>query len=408
MKPWMTSNDLINAVKRKISFPVDQATFTEEEILDFANEEMMISQVPSVLSFHEEYFVTTKEIPLIADKLRYPIPDRAIGLKLRDVFWKDTNGNLYEMSRINPDDRAYFQENTGSNASLSKFYLEGNDIVLSPGVSTDATGSLLFVYFLRPNQLVKDERAAIAQYFVKTITVDNTTLTAGDTITINGEVFTAVAGAPSTDEFQIGGTSVITATNLTNTINTNGIALANNGTPSTAIVTVKYLDLNVEFETDNTSAFVIPSSSQTIEFDTVPDNIINGSIIDFLQTKPGHKIKGMEVTIPNNAISGNMITFNSSDIPEDFIIGDYICLENECIIPQIPPDLHNALAERTCARILSALGDLQGLQITNSKLQEIEARQGTLLDNRVEGAPQKVLNRNSLLRHGTMGSRRRL
>ena len=83
-------------------------------------------------------------------------------------------------------------------------------------------------------------------------------------------------------------------------------------------------------------------------------------------------------------------------------------MANECIIPQIPPDLHNALAERTAARILAAIGDTEGLGVANAKLQEIEARQGTLLDGRVEGAPQKITARHSLLRYGKMGTRKRM
>ena len=48
-KPYFTSADIVEAVKRKIAFPIDQVTFTSNAILSFVNEEMMISQVPSVL-----------------------------------------------------------------------------------------------------------------------------------------------------------------------------------------------------------------------------------------------------------------------------------------------------------------------------------------------------------------------
>lgn len=86
--PWMTSDDLIESIKRKISFPVYQTTFSDQDILDFATEELMISQVPSVMQFHEEFFVTTRDVTLKPNKTKYPIPDRAIGMKLRDLFIK--------------------------------------------------------------------------------------------------------------------------------------------------------------------------------------------------------------------------------------------------------------------------------------------------------------------------------
>lgn len=407
VKPYFTSSDLIEAVKRKISFPASNVTFTHDDILRFANEEMFIAQVPSVLQWHEEYFVTSKVVPLEDSRNRYPIPDRAIGMKLRDLFYQDTNGNLYEMTRIKREDQAYFQGNNGAGESIHKYFLEGNDVVLSPQINGAVTGSLLFVYFLRPNQLVENNRAAIITNFVETITVNNASIVANDTITIDDQVFTAVAGAPAAFEFQIGVTSIVTATNLVAAITATSIVSgASNGTPSTNTVTLTFSDRNLQVTTSNPTAFVIPITLG-IQFDQIPMNIAVNTEIDVLQTKPGHKTYTMDITVVTGAISGNVINFTDTLIPEDVLVGDYIASANECIIPQIPPDLHNALAERTCARILSALGDQAGLTMTNTKIAEIEQRQGTLLDNRVEGSPMKVANRHSLLRFGKLGFRRR-
>jgi len=406
-KPWLTSDDLIASVKRKIAVPISQVTFTEDDILAFANEEMAISQVPSVMSYHEEYFVTEINVDLEPNKSRYPIPERAIGMKLRDLFWKDASGNLFEMARISSEDKAFFQRNVGAGQAMHKYYLEGNDIVLAPQVTDNPTGSLAFFYFLRPNQLVTNDQAAISKYFTKTITVDNTNIVAGDKLTIDGIDFTAVAGAPGVNEFQIGGSSIITATNLTSSINTHGIVIANNGSPSTAIVTLKYTVLSIEIDTSNSLSLTI-QNTQGVEFQSIPDNITNGTIIDFLQTKPGHRTVAMDITLGNNAISGTTITFNSGIIPDTFVVGDYICLAHDCIIPQIPSDLHHVLTERTAARILSALGDLAGLQTVNQKIAEMEVRQGTLIDSRVDGSNAKVTNRHSHLRYNKMNTRRRL
>src|SRR5271166_1732603 len=125
-KPWYTSNDIIESVKRKIAFPVSQNTFTNLDILAFANEEMFISQVPTILQFHEEYFVNYVVTPLLTNLSVYPIPNRATGMKLRDLFWMDQNGNLFEMTRIEEHDKAFFQMNPGANQAIHKFYVEGN------------------------------------------------------------------------------------------------------------------------------------------------------------------------------------------------------------------------------------------------------------------------------------------
>src|SRR5258706_10131324 len=96
-KPWLTSNELIASVQRKIAFPLSQVTFSRNDILAFANDEMMVSQVPSVLQYHEEYFVHSVNVPLKTGVSRYPIPNRAIGMRLRDVKWADNAGNMFDM-----------------------------------------------------------------------------------------------------------------------------------------------------------------------------------------------------------------------------------------------------------------------------------------------------------------------
>lgn len=431
--PYLTSDALVEAVKRKISLPVSQNSFSVLDILAFCNEEMQISQVPSVLQYHQEYFVYNVISPLLSNKVNYPIPDRAIGMKLRDLFWKDQSGNLFEMSRIQTEDKAFFSRNIGANEAIYKYYLEGNDIVLTPQVIQNPTGQLVFGIFLRPNQLVTDDRAITVTSFSKTLTVDNATIAVGDYLTItttssSGVVviytLTAVAGAPGANEFQIGGTSIITATNLATAIGLTGaVTSASTGSPSTAIVTIVYNPLSTTFETATIANAVtlgmVVQTGQGVIFTAIPSTwqnpvtlvteplFVDSSYVDFLQTKPGHRIRSYDVLIPSGGISGTTINFSADDVPSDLIIGDYVCLANECIIPGIPPDLHGGLAERAAARILAALGDQIGLTMSQQKIADIDARQGNLIDNRVDGSPLKVLNRKSLLRFGKLTSGRR-
>jgi len=400
--PWLTSNDLLESVKRRISFPVSQSTFTDEEILALANEELFSTQVPSVLQYHEEYFVTSSSVTLEINKTRYPIPDRAIGMRLRDLFWSDQEGNLSDMTKVSADDKAFYQRNIGSNQSIHKYFVEGNEVVLTPSLTSTPTGSLVFSFFLRPNLLVKNDRAAIIASFGKTITVG--TVTAGSTVIINSTVFTAVSVGPTGNQFLIGGTPTATASNLATTINASGII--SSASSSAAVVTLVFSNRNLSISSSDSTNLTI--SSLKINFSSIPSNIVNGSIIDFLQTKPGHRTLGLSKTIPSTGISSTTITFTEADIPTELIVGDYICLEHESIIPYLPPDLHNGLAERTAWRILAALGDQSGLQTISAKLQELNQAQGQLLDSRVEGSPIKVTGRHSLLKYVRMGFRRRL
>lgn len=402
VKPYYTSTDLIEAVKRKASIPISQNTFSEDDILKFANEEMFLAQVPSILEYHEEYLVYEQEVPLIANVSKYPIPNRAIGMKLRDVFYRDrvstgeidldNTFNLTEMSKINPDDRAAFQMNTGTGNTPYHYYLQNNALVVHPRVGSIPTGSLLFTYFLRPNSLVLNERAAISQSFSKTLTL-TANLTAGDEIVIGD--LTLIADT----DFVIDVNSALTATNIVTAINADATYSATNNSD---IITVTYDLRSTEFST--TSLVITIQSTITVNCDQVPANILNGSLVDILQTEGGHSMLRFDVKLGSNVISTTSITFNEADIPTTFIVGDYICSQYECIIPQVPSDLHNLLAERTCARVLESMGDSEGLKNVNMKIQEQEARQTNVLDNRVDGSPQKIVNRRGLLGHS--GSRR--
>lgn len=415
---YKTSSDIIEAVKRNISLPTSQNTFSDLDILRFANEEMFISQVPSVLEYHEEYFVIPYRVSLRADISNYTIPNRAIGMRLRDLSWSDVSGNIMEMSRINADDKAYFQRSLGANNQIHKFYLEGNDVVLTPQVSGSQTGTLIMYMFIRPNQLVPNERAATIANFKNTITL--TAVVATDTITIQDVIFTAVDSGATGNQFNIGGGTTTAATSLAAAINTNfsGEALASTNT--IVLTTDTVLDSqNIAASTATIAGITWNTTTQVINFESLStqatwlnpetsqteDLFVAGEKIDFLQTNPGHKIYNFDIELPT--ISGNQVPFLIADVPETMVAGDYMCLANECIIPFLPPDFHTVLVEKTCSRILASLGDVQGLQVSQAKLSEMEKNQGILMVNRVEGSPQKVLARHSLLRFGKTSLRRR-
>lgn len=443
-KPYLDSTDLIEYVKLSSAFPIDQSTFTFDQLLKFANQEMMVSAVPQVMESHEEYFIYKVTIPLVTNISRYAIPNRSIGMTLRDMKYSDTNGNYYDMFRINPDDKAFFQNNTGVNQVISKYYLEGNEIVLTPQTNVSPTGYLNFFIFLRPNQLVRVDRACTIQNFVKTITIsDNSAIQVGDSITIViGEqtasptvyTFTATSGSPVGNQFLIGANSTITAANLNSLMLSNGL----NVTVNLNVITMVYTDVSASFQTaqvttNNVLTGVIDIDIEYIyiQFNQLPTSYTDpetqevsvlyseGCLVDFLQTLPGHRTYTFDITL-ENILANNVGKFLASDLQTyqvngssgiltyyPIVVGDYIGLQNECIIPQIPPELHSTLAERTSSRILMAIGDREGYAVSQQKIAEMNKSQFTMINSRVEGSVPKVFNRYSLLRMGKYTSRRR-
>jgi len=325
---YLTSNSLINQIKLSGMVPTSQNTFSDADFLSIANQEIKLSILPSILQYHEEYYVRdTTPISLVANTSNYAIPYRAVGGKFRNIFYRDTSGNLYSMSRISPEDRPYYQQNTvGSNHRY--FYISGNDVVLVPDVGANPVGSLVFSYYMRPNDMVLETRIG--------------------TITGISE-----------------GTSTTTYT----------------------------LDR-------------IPSSLTTFYQDGVAlTGFSTSSRLDMLQRRPGHKTLAFDI-LPTALDSVNLtITFNNDDVPEGLIIGDYIAFAGECIIPQVPSDLHEMLTQRVLKRVMQALGDDQGMKMAIATIGEMEKNSGILVDNRAEGQPLKVVNKGGLLNQSKIGRR---
>ena len=99
MSSILRNDSLIRTIRRRAFIPESQDTFTDDDFLEIATEEINIGLIPLVMKMHEEHIIYFEEVDLELDVLKYPIPSRAHGNKLRDVFLVDENGNLFDMVR---------------------------------------------------------------------------------------------------------------------------------------------------------------------------------------------------------------------------------------------------------------------------------------------------------------------
>lgn len=159
-KGYINTDQLLDSIKRRAMIPTSQDTFSPTDLLNFANEEMDIGLVPSILSVHEEFFVRTETIPLEANKTKYKIPYRSIGNKLRDVHFINENGDYRELSRSIEEDKVFY--NNGSGSHFSSYIVEGNYIKPLPTIGDNpVSGSIEMVYFIRPSNLVETDKVGI-------------------------------------------------------------------------------------------------------------------------------------------------------------------------------------------------------------------------------------------------------
>lgn len=310
----LTSDSLVESVKRRASIPENQSTFTKEELLDFANEELQLGVVPAIMSLHEDHLLFEDDKPLEANKSDYEIPSRAMGNKLRDVQFKIDDKNYVEMTRVGIGER-FSEFDVRTETNLRKFYIKGNKVVLVPpvGSSVSSTQAIAMVFYIRPSKLVLEERIGI-----------------------------------------------ITGINR------------------------------------NTGEIVVS------EF---PDNFNTSIEYDFYKVDAPHSILKIDKTATTVNVATKTVTFNPDDIPEDLQVGDHLAQAGECMIPQVPSELHVMLAQMVACRVLESIGDTQGLQNALLKLQQMEKAAGMIIDNRVDDAPQKVVNRHGLVRTSIFSKR---
>lgn len=147
------STYFLTQVKVKSSPP--EGRFTDEEILQLANDTLLAQVVPMIINLKEEFYVTYEDQNITANTSSYPIPYRALGLSLREVK-KLQNGRIIDLDRISPE--AIRSSSTSDNTE--GFYLSGQDVVLYPTPDT-TQDSLRLYYFLTPSRIVKVTECAL-------------------------------------------------------------------------------------------------------------------------------------------------------------------------------------------------------------------------------------------------------
>lgn len=155
--PSYTTTQLVNTIKTKGLVPTNQLTFTTDQILQIADEEMQTGVVPLIMTAREEYFVKFEDFTINSGQSEYELPYRSIGSKLREITV--VNGESeYKIPLFQADQIADRNDPFGFNAGTVA-YLRANKVVLSPGPVPSLGQTLRMYYFNRRNTLVQETAA---------------------------------------------------------------------------------------------------------------------------------------------------------------------------------------------------------------------------------------------------------
>lgn len=152
-------------------------------------------------------------------------------------------------------------------------------------------------------------------------------------------------------------------------------------TTSTDVAPITTVNSSTSWDFDNTTGFSSALSA--------------GDKVDLVQGRPN-----FDALIDDGVID----TINASDLTlssgssDEAAVGDYLCQPGVTPVPQIPVEVHPFLLRATLVSVLEAIGDRRGAALAQRKLEETRRSVVAIINERVEGAPQKLVNRNSPLR----------
>ena len=145
----MFNNDyLLKQIKSRAFIPTSQKTFTDQDLLDLATDEMQHKVVPLIMQSRGEFYVSSLDYTITPESRSISIPYRAIGLAVRDVVRVDGDKE-HSLALISPERK--------SDSLRDACYLQGNKII----VVGSGADTIRVYYHARPGGLTETANATL-------------------------------------------------------------------------------------------------------------------------------------------------------------------------------------------------------------------------------------------------------
>lgn len=138
--------------------------------------------------------------------------------------------------------------------------------------------------------------------------------------------------------------------------------------------------------TVSSCAKVTAIAGQVVTVSSVPSGWVNGDVVDLQQAQPQFDLLS---TCDITDITGVDITLDG-DL-STLAVDDFLCLEGQTCVPQIPVEFQQLLAQRVVCKIYELQGYLEKLKAAKVVLQEMEDALTAIITPRTQSSP-KVIN----------------
>lgn len=156
-------------------------------------------------------------------------------------------------------------------------------------------------------------------------------------------------------------------------------------TPSIGVARFWFLKRTSDLILTSSAAQVTAVNGAVITVATVPSTLTVGDTVDALGDQPPFNILGGgEIT----DITGTDITLDGA--VDDLAVGDWLALEGQTPVPQIPVEYRILLAQRVVVKIYELQGYLEKMKAAQEKLMEYEKDTLSLVTPRVQSQTKVI------------------
>jgi hypothetical protein len=133
----------------------------------------------------------------------------------------------------------------------------------------------------------------------------------------------------------------------------------------------------------------ITTATNTISASTVPASWTGSETVDIIRGSAGCEYLALGSTI--TGINGTDITLSA--LPTDLQIGDWIALEGESPVPQLPRDLVPLLAHKVVVTVLESMNQRGAADVAEGRYQKLMTSALSMISPRVKGGAKKLVAR---------------
>lgn len=136
----------------------------------------------------------------------------------------------------------------------------------------------------------------------------------------------------------------------------------------------------------------IDYNANSVVLNNVPLEWAPGTVLNIQKGTPND----FKILVPSiSIVTLSDPTVNLSGSIADVNVGDYVCFKDYVACPQIPEEAHSYLAQLIVIKCMEGLGDTQAMTNAIGSAEQEKNDLVSLISDRVEGQPKKIVNTNA-------------